>query len=883
MYRLLLIYLLVFPLLSSGQTVVPTIRLDTENGLQQNTVTSLAEDSWGRIWLGSVDGVYVYDGYDLQHVEGISSRVIQLIQSPEGLYVFSLNGMYEVNSKNLSIINQAKPPINDYYQAFEIAEGFDLKFINASTRISVNFDLEKISRDTILLQERSHNYDLPLENGQLNSNLNGTYYNSEHEQLLITSSLSPAALKGVHQDAFVASQSGLFHLTESPKLSVEQLFPKERVECLLLDSNDNLWIGTAASGAFMLHRNALTNRFFPNIEGDKQYTSWSMFDHQNNVLCATSNGIMVLNDSSYLLPQTKGLFCLVGISVDPNTILIGTAKEGLFKWSNNQLEQVYFNSENAFDNIIVQLVPYQDHFLACSKHGFIELDQKGNLIQSTSYAENGITPYIMHLKALDSGFLASTTTSVEFLSKELESTRSLTNDSAVVYSMAEDHLDTTWVVSMDGGLFSLLKDALISTSFPDKQLFSIKDVANQLWIESFTAIYSKKGQQVLKYGLQNGFPIKDYSQMGLYADENDYLYTSGIGGVFRFHPDQLSGPKRFPTVLTQYYDQLISDRPLEVGQISQPITLALKPILLSDQNRFEITAEYEEEYFPIVGLTNISFLPKYGDSELTISILNLETKQSIKNTIPIYRDTPLWMKSWFIGLMTLMTILIVIGMISFWKYLKTRRELQKQQISNQLNSERLRISRELHDNIGARLTHIISSLDIEMHQRNKELGTLSGINEFARDTMSQLRETIWAMGDKTIFLSELFSRITQYVDQIISNQLTPIVLKESLNADFELQPTQVINAYRIVQESINNALKYAHASQIDIELISSPSESQVLIKDDGVGFDEKAYQYGSGLANMQSRATEANFELSIQSAPKKGTSVQIIIKHPASK
>ena len=108
-------------------------------------------------------------------------------------------------------------------------------------------------------------------------------------------------------------------------------------------------------------------------------------------------------------------------------------------------------------------------------------------------------------------------------------------------------------------------------------------------------------------------------------------------------------------------------------------------------------------------------------------------------------------------------------------------------------------------------------------------------------------------------------------------------MKKKLNADFELQPTQVINAYRIVQESINNALKYAHASQIDIELISSPSESQVLIKDDGVGFDEKAYQYGSGLANMKSRATEANFELSIQSAPKKGTSVQIIIKHPASK
>jgi len=215
------------------------------------------------------------------------------------------------------------------------------------------------------------------------------------------------------------------------------------------------------------------------------------------------------------------------------------------------------------------------------------------------------------------------------------------------------------------------------------------------------------------------------------------------------------------------------------------------------------------------------------------------------------------------------------GVFFLTQYLRTRRLLKVAAEEQKISQERLRISRELHDNIGARLTHIISSLDIELFKNKKDNQQIENINSFAKETMVQLRETIWAVGDKSIFFSELASRINQYVHQ--SNKMTEISItyENKVELDFELNATQTINYYRIIQEAINNAIKYSEAKNIWIKFFTKKDKLIMLVEDDGIGFNANATTSGSGLQGMKNRAEEAGGTCEIYSKTGGGTKVQI--------
>lgn len=86
--------------------------------------------------------------------------------------------------------------------------------------------------------------------------------------------------------------------------------------------------------------------------------------------------------------------------------------------------------------------------------------------------------------------------------------------------------------------------------------------------------------------------------------------------------------------------------------------------------------------------------------------------------------------------------------------------------------------------------------------------------------------------------------------------------------------------YRIAQEALNNSLKYAEAGNITIELLKSGGKIILRISDDGKGMDLQAAENAEGIGrkNMRSRVELMNGKLEIQSAPGKGTLIEIRIK-----
>lgn len=202
---------------------------------------------------------------------------------------------------------------------------------------------------------------------------------------------------------------------------------------------------------------------------------------------------------------------------------------------------------------------------------------------------------------------------------------------------------------------------------------------------------------------------------------------------------------------------------------------------------------------------------------------------------------------------------------------------------NKLQEQRITISRDLHDNIGAQLTFIISSINNIKHafkiQNTSLEKKLSNISNFTKSTILELRDTIWAMNSEDLTLEDLKIRIYNFIEKA----------KLAVNAihfDFIIDPSiqnisfssvEGMNIYRVVQEAVHNSIKYADATSIKIDFRKEQNYISIKIKDNGIGFDAKNVILGNGIFNMKKRINEVHGKLQIVSEPQTGTTVLIQI------
>lgn len=206
---------------------------------------------------------------------------------------------------------------------------------------------------------------------------------------------------------------------------------------------------------------------------------------------------------------------------------------------------------------------------------------------------------------------------------------------------------------------------------------------------------------------------------------------------------------------------------------------------------------------------------------------------------------------------------------------------------NKLQEQRLRISRDLHDNIGAQLTFVISSVDnlkYEFDFENKKLDSkLNDISLFAKETIVELRDTVWAMNSDEISYEDLEIRINNYIEKaklVQENISFSFAIEEKLKTQ-KLTSVQGMNIYRTIQEAVNNALKYANATVISINAKTFENQIKLTIQDNGIGFNvnkkmaKELATTGNGLNNMKKRIEEIGGQISISSS-NEGTIIEIL-------
>jgi signal transduction histidine kinase len=138
------------------------------------------------------------------------------------------------------------------------------------------------------------------------------------------------------------------------------------------------------------------------------------------------------------------------------------------------------------------------------------------------------------------------------------------------------------------------------------------------------------------------------------------------------------------------------------------------------------------------------------------------------------------------------------------------------------------------------------------------------------------------MNKEKIILSDMISRLSNFISQLNIKEDISISISDDLKKeqdDIVFNALNGIQIYRIIQESINNAVKHADAQSIVVNLDSKDDKLNITIKDDGRGFDINQVKSSNGLKNIEKRADKLKAILTINTEIDKGTSINFSFNH----
>ena len=201
-----------------------------------------------------------------------------------------------------------------------------------------------------------------------------------------------------------------------------------------------------------------------------------------------------------------------------------------------------------------------------------------------------------------------------------------------------------------------------------------------------------------------------------------------------------------------------------------------------------------------------------------------------------------------------------------------RKQLREMEIRN-------RISRDLHDDIGATLSSIKiygelagSTLEKDTTQSKKMIGEITGQ---AKELMSRMGDVIWSMKPVDEEKNTFSNRLKNFSNEL----LTPKGIECEFDIDEKLSqqvtdPVARKNILLIIKEAMNNIAKYSGAKHCKISLRESGSAAILLITDDGRGIDMENTTRGNGLDNMKERAESLGGKFEVKSSPGTGVAIQ---------
>ena len=265
----------------------------------------------------------------------------------------------------------------------------------------------------------------------------------------------------------------------------------------------------------------------------------------------------------------------------------------------------------------------------------------------------------------------------------------------------------------------------------------------------------------------------------------------------------------------------------------------------------------------------------------------IEGNNGFDFTVP----TPLYFQTWAIGLYVILAISLVAGTVRIISHRRLRRRLARLEQEQSLERERLRIARDMHDEMGSKLTKI-SFLSEYLQMDGIATGSASdkiqSLAQTSRELLQTMDEIVWVVNPHNDNLENLVAYLGHYAVEYFQNtnvecelRLPPEIPHHPLSSETRH------NLFLTFEEALNNVLKHAAASKVKVEMVVNALEFELRVADNGKGFAAPAAaaanapsrggRGGNGLKNMRQRLAAVGGECVIVSQPAAGTTVTLRI------
>ena len=212
------------------------------------------------------------------------------------------------------------------------------------------------------------------------------------------------------------------------------------------------------------------------------------------------------------------------------------------------------------------------------------------------------------------------------------------------------------------------------------------------------------------------------------------------------------------------------------------------------------------------------------------------------------------------------------------------RHRQRAELQQAAEAERSRIARDLHDELGTGLTEVslLAGAGLaESRDMDKSHNRFHVIADKARTLVSGLDVIVWAIDPKRNSLQSFADFLGRYATELFS--ATSIVCRFKIPIECDavtLTEAARHSLFLAVKETLNNVIRHASATEVELQISQSDDTLQIVIADNGRGFDWNTIHRGNGLANLRERLDAINGQCHIESQPGKGTTVKFSVPLP---
>jgi two-component sensor histidine kinase len=317
-------------------------------------------------------------------------------------------------------------------------------------------------------------------------------------------------------------------------------------------------------------------------------------------------------------------------------------------------------------------------------------------------------------------------------------------------------------------------------------------------------------------------------------------------------------------------DSLVGDGNRGIDVSGRRLEINIKH-LLNDTNTYQYQLKgISKKWYDYQFQSNIYFYEIPG-GKYSFQVRERNNPKNFQ-TVQLNIRPQLWQKWWFLPSIYGIILLIVGSALYFIFLYRLRQAVQMRQVRNH-------IAADLHDEIGATLSGIgiLSSLaQKNLDASHPSYGMMKRINDDALSIGNTMDDIVWSINPKNDDLENIIARMSRYAAELFDAKSIDyqIIIPENLK-EVKLTMEQRRDVYLIFKEAINNLVKYSKCKKALVEIKVSNQQFELLIKDDGIGFDTKRETSRNGLKNMKKRADDLNGYLEIHSEINLGTTVKL--------